>query len=79
MEKHLDRAWDTLGEKITQWHFHSTSKEDIWPKIISNSMQGLKSAILTIFQKGPRWPCPVSAALKNPSQNFKNSFCIGCR
>ena len=27
--------------------------------------QWLKSAILAIFQKGPRWPCPVSAALKN--------------
>ena len=28
-------------------------------------MQGLKSAILAIFQTGPGWPCPVSTALKN--------------
>ena len=40
-------------------------------------MQGLKSAILAFFQTGPGWPCTVSAALKNPSQDFKNSFCIG--
>ena len=45
----------------------------------SNYMQGLKSAILAIFQTGPGWSCPVSTALKNPSQDFKNSFCIGCR
>ena len=42
-------------------------------------MQRLKSAILAIFQIGPGWPCTVSGALKNPSQDFKNSFCIGCR
>ena len=35
-------------------------------------MKGLKSAILAIFQTGPGWPCTVSAALKNPSQDFKN-------
>ena len=40
-------------------------------------MQGLKSAILAIFQRGPGWPCAVSAALKNPSVDLKNSFCIG--
>ena len=40
---------------------------------------GLKSAILTIFQNGLGWLCPVSAALKNPLQEFKNSFCFGCR
>ena len=40
-------------------------------------MQGLKSAILAIFQNG--LGCPVSAALKNPSQEFKNSFSFGCR
>ena len=31
-------------------------------------MQGLKSAILAIFLNGPGWPCPVSAAIKNPSR-----------
>ena len=40
-------------------------------------MQGLKSAILAIFQTGPEWPSTVSAALKNPSQNFKNYFAYG--
>ena len=43
----------------------------------SNYMQGLKSAILAIFQKWPGWPCPVSMALKSPSLNFKNSFVFG--
>ena len=42
-------------------------------------MQGLKSAILAIFQTGLGWQCTVSAALKNPSKDFKNYFCIGCR
>ena len=37
-----------------------------------NYMQGLKSAILAIFQTGPGWPSSVSGALKNPSQDFKN-------
>ena len=40
-------------------------------------MQGLKSAILAIFLNGPRWPCPVSVTIKNPSQELKNSFCFG--
>ena len=39
-------------------------------------MQRLKSAILAIFQNGLGWLCPVSAALKNPSQEFKNYFCF---
>ena len=42
-------------------------------------MQGLKSAILAIFQNWLGWLCPVSAAPKNPSQESKNSFCFGCR
>jgi len=57
----------------------STSNKGIWPKKISDFMHGLKSAILAIFQDGLGWLCPVSAALKNPSQEFKNSFCFGCR
>ena len=40
-------------------------------------MQGLKSAILAIFLTGLGWPCTVSAALKNPSQDFKNLFALG--
>ena len=40
-------------------------------------MLGLKSAILAIFQQGQVWPCPVSAAIKNLSQELKNSFCFG--
>jgi hypothetical protein len=61
-----------------QWHFHSTSNEVIWPKKNLNSMHGTKSAILVICKKGqgPRWPCPECPALKNPSQDFKNSFCF---
>ena len=42
-------------------------------------MYELKSAILSIFQKGLGWPCPVSVALKNASYQLKNSFCFGCQ
>ena len=40
-------------------------------------MHRSKSAILAIFQKGTGWSCPDSLAFKNPSQDFKNSFCFG--
>ena len=40
-------------------------------------MQGLKNAILTIFQNGLEWLCLVSAALKNLSQEFKKKICFG--
>jgi hypothetical protein len=40
----------------------------------SNFMQGLKSAILAIFQNGLERLCPVSAAPKNSSQEFKKFF-----
>ena len=40
-------------------------------------MHGSKTAILAIFQIGPGWPCTVSAALKNPSQDFKILFTLG--
>ena len=54
---------------MNKWHkglFFITSNEVIWPKKNSNFMQGLKSAILVIFQKSANWldwPCPISAAL----------------
>ena len=61
-------------DNVKQWHFHSTSNEVTWRKKISNYMQGLKTAILVIFQT---WLCPVSTALKNPALEFKNSFWFG--
>ena len=76
----MDRAgWSLIHflDEVKEWHFNNTSNEVIWPKKFSNSMHGSKSAILAIFQTGPWWPCTASAALKNPSQDFKNSFCIG--
>ena len=42
----------------------------------SNYIQGLKSAILAIFQTGLGWPCTVSAALKNPSQVWYTYFTL---
>jgi hypothetical protein len=81
-DKHLARAgWSLIRilDKVKLWHFHITSNEVMWSKIFSNYMQGLKSAILAIFLTGLGWPCTVSAALKNPPQDFKNYFCIGCR
>ena len=59
--------------KVQKGLFLSTSNEVIWPKKNSNCMHGLKSAILAIFQKSADWldwPCPVSAALQNSSQDF---------
>ena len=40
-------------------------------------MQGLKSAIFQKSADGLNWPYPVSAALKKPSVELKNSFCFG--
>ena len=37
---------ETCLDKVTWWHFQSTSKEVIWSKTFLNFMQGLKSAIL---------------------------------
>jgi hypothetical protein len=54
---------------MNKWHkelFFITSNEVIWPRKNSKFMQGLKSAILAIFQKSADWldwPCPISAAL----------------
>ena len=79
-DKYLDGAGRSLRhilDKVKLWQFHITSNEVMCPKKNLNYMQGLKSAILAIFQTGPGWPCTVSEALKNPSQDFKNSFCIG--
>ena len=40
-------------------------------------MLGSKSDILAIFQKGPGWRSSDSAALENPSQDFKILFALG--
>ena len=75
----LGRSLRHILDKITKGHFYSTSNEDIWPKKKLNYVQGLKSAILTIFQKlayGLDWPCPISVAFKKPSVELKNSFCL---
>ena len=68
----LGQSLRHIFDKVPKWHFFSTSNKGIWPKKNSNSMQGLKSAILAIFQNGLGWLCPVSVALKSPSQEFKN-------
>ena len=74
--KALGRRIGHFWEQITKWHFHSAPKEDIWLKKfqIPFRLQGLKSVILAIFQRGPEWPCPVTGALKNPSLDLKSSF-----
>jgi hypothetical protein len=48
----------------------------MWSKKKFNFMQGIKSAILAIFQNGLGWLCPVSVALKNPSQDLKILFVL---
>ena len=47
------------------------------PKIFKLHAGVKKCPILVIFQTGPGWPCTVSAALKNPSQDFKTLFALG--
>ena len=61
---------------VTWWHFQSISKEVIWSQKCLNYMHGLKSAILAVFQNGLGWLGPVSAALKNPSQEFKIALLV---
>ena len=48
----LGRSLRHFLDKVTLWHFQSTSKEVICHKFFLNYMHGLKSAILAIFQKG---------------------------
>ena len=53
-------------DKVTWWHFQSTSNEVIWPKKNLNSMHALKSAILAILPEIGRLAglaYPVSVAL----------------
>ena len=47
------------------------------PKKFQIPCMDQKRAILAIFLRGPGWLGPNSAALKNPSQDFKNSFLLG--
>ena len=61
-------------DKVTWWHFQSTSKEVIWTKNFLNYVHELKSAILAIFQKGL---CSASSALKNTSSIWKILFVLG--
>ena len=37
---------------------------------------GVKKCHFGNFSEKPGWPCPVSAALKNPSMDLKNYFCF---
>ena len=55
--------------KVHKGLFLNTSNEVIWSQKFLNSMHGLKSAFLAIFQKLD-WPCPVSKALQNRPQEF---------
>ena len=59
-------------DKVLKQHFLSPTNKELRPIFFLNFMQGLKSAILAIFQNGLRWLCPVSPVLNNPSQELKN-------
>ena len=54
-------------DKITKWHFHSTSNEVIWTKINQTLYTGKKVPFWQFFRMG--WD---DRALKNPSQELKN-------
>ena len=73
----LGRSLRHFLDKVTWWHFQSTSKQVIWPQKFLNYLHGLKSAILTLFQKGLGWPCPVSGALKTQHSIWKILFVLG--
>ena len=64
-------------DKITEWHFHNTSYEGIWPTKISNFMQGLKSAILAVFRMGRDGRALLVRPSRIPHRNFKNLFALG--
>ena len=76
-DKHLDGAWDTFWIKSRNGTFSALQMKAFGPKKM-NFMQGLKSAILAIFQSGLGWLCPVSPVLNNPSQELKKYFWFGC-
>ena len=67
LDKHLVRAWNIVWIKSQNETFSALQMKAFGPKKKKKIMQGLKSAILAIFQNGLRWLCPVSAALKNLS------------
>ena len=62
--------------KVHKGLFFNTSNEVIWSTENSTFMHGLKSDILAIQKTADwlDWPCPVSAALQNGSQEFFLSF-----
>jgi hypothetical protein len=60
----------------TEWHFLSTSNKGIWPKF-SNFMQGLKSAILAIFQIGWDGCALLVPPPRIPCRNSKIIFVLG--
>ena len=55
----MDGAWDTFGKKITKWHFHSASKEDIWHKKKFEFHAGVKKCHFGNFSEraGMAVPC----------------------
>jgi hypothetical protein len=79
LDKHLDKVLDIFWIKSLNGTFLALQINAFGPKKNQDFMQGLKSAILAICQNGLGWLCPVGAAIKNPLQESKNSFCFGCR
>ena len=60
IEKHLDGAWDTFWLKSLNGTFTLQQKKAFGP--IFFKFHAVFENV--IFQKGPGWPCPVSASLK---------------
>jgi hypothetical protein len=60
--------------KISRALFHIFSREAIWPKEFSKSMQGFKSAILAIFHRRPGWPFPISIGPSKSPQRISKKF-----
>jgi len=70
LKKALGRRWGHFCEKITKGHFHKRGHLD---QKIFEFHAGVKKCHFGNFSE-----CPVSAALKNPSVDMKNSFGIRC-
>ena len=70
---------DAAGTRAAHQPRPSEISEKIWSTKAKSflTLHLLYKAILAIFQNQLGWLCPVSAALKNPLQEFKNLFFLG--
>jgi hypothetical protein len=64
-------------DKITKWHFHSTSNEVIWPKKIQISSMGKKVPLWQFFRMGWDGYALSGRPSRIPHRNQKIIFVLG--